>query len=169
MISRFSLIAVIWMMALAAAASWTGCGVKSPPVPPQAARPHQILDLRAASMKEGIRLTWGRPTTYEAGGRMNNLDHFAVLREDEQSGGAFRQIGEVQVTDQERFQQQHVFTFTDRDTTIGQSYVYEVVSYTQDHYRSQPSNHASIERTVPRPPPNPETFVLPTPTPLPLR
>ncbi len=169
MISRFRLIALIWMLALAAAASWSGCGVKSKPIPPAAARPHQIFDLRAASVKDGIRLSWGRPTTYEAGGRMNNLGRFVVLREDEQSGGAFRQIGEVPVTDQERFQQQHVFTYTDGDTAIGQSYVYEVISYTQDNYRSQPSNRASIERTVPRPPPNPETFVLPTPTPLPLR
>jgi hypothetical protein len=97
---------------------------------------------------------------------MRNLGYFAIMRSDGQ--GAFRQVGEVPVTDQDRFQQQQAFTFTDRDTTVGQSYVYQVVSYTQDDYQSAASNPAPVERTVPRPPPNPENFVLPTPTPLPL-
>ena len=166
MTRRFGSLVVLWILSLVVAAAWVACGVKSPPVPPQAARPQRILDLRGASVKDGVRLTWGRPTTYEAGGRMRNLGYFAIMRSDGQ--GAFRQVGEVPVTDQDRFQQQQAFTFTDRDTTVGQSYVYQVVSYTQDDYQSSPSNPASVERTVPRPPPNPENFVLPTPTPLPL-
>jgi len=158
--------ALVATLAFVAAAAWVGCGVKSPPVPPQAARPQRILDLRAVSVQDGVRLTWGRPTTYEAGGRMRNLGHFAIMRSGGQ--GLFRDVGEVAVTDQERFQQQQTFAFTDRDTSIGQSYTYQVVSYTLDDYRSGPSNPVEIARTVPRPPPNPETFVLPTPTPLPL-
>jgi hypothetical protein len=167
MITRLGLYSLAAIVSFAAAAAWAGCGVKSKPVPPQAARPQRILDLRAISVKGGIRLTWGRPATYEAGGRMRNLGYFEVTRADEQGG--FRQIGEVPVTDQERFQQQQSFSFTDSDTVTGQTYSYRVISYTQDGYKSEPSNEATIQRTVPKPPPNPETFVLPTPTPLPLR
>jgi hypothetical protein len=163
---RLAIGAVVALLALVAAAAWVGCGVKSPPVPPQAARPQRILGLRAESVENGVRLSWGRPTTYEAGGRMRNLGHFAVMRSDGQ--GLFRNVGEVPVTDQQRFQQQQAFGFTDHDTTIGHSYTYQIVSFTQDNYPSAPSNPVEIVRTVPRPPPNPETFVLPTPTPLPL-
>ena len=158
--------AVVGLLAVVAAAAWVGCGVKSRPVPPQAARPQRILDLHAVSVQEGVRLSWGRPTTYEAGGKMRNLGYFAIMRSDGQ--GIFRNVGEVPVTDQERFQQQQMFAYTDHDTTIGHSYTYHIVSYTLDNYRSAPSNPVEIERTVPRPPPNPETYVLPTPTPLPL-
>lgn len=158
--------AVVGLLAFVAAAAWVGCGVKSRPVPPQAARPQRILDLHAVSVQEGVRLNWGRPTTYEAGGKMRNLGYFAIMRSDGQ--GIFRTVGEVPVTDQQRFQQQQMFAFTDHDTTIGHSYTYQIVSYTQDNYRSAPSNPVEIARTVPRPPPNPETYVLPTPTPLPL-
>jgi hypothetical protein len=162
---RFALGAVVALLAFVAAAAWVGCGVKAPPVPPQAARPQRILDLHAESVQEGVKLSWGRPTTYEAGGKMRNLGYFAIMRSD---GQGFRNVGEVPVTDQERFQQEQMFAFTDHDTTIGHSYTYQIVSYTQDQYKSAPSNPAEIERTVPRPPPNPETFVMPTPTPLPL-
>ena len=163
---RFAIGAVVALLAFVAAAAWVGCGVKSPPVPPQAARPQRILDLRAVSVENGVRLSWGRPTTYEAGGKMRNLGYFAVMRSGGQ--GFFRSVGEVPVTDQQRFQQQQTFGFTDLDTTIGHSYTYQIISYTQDNYQSAPSNPVEIERTVPRPPPNPETYVLPTPTPLPL-
>lgn len=165
MTSRFSLLAITALVAFVAAASWIGCGVKSPPVPPQAARPQRIQDLRAASVKGGVRLSWSRPNTYEAGGKMRNLGHFVILRADQ---GVPHEVGEVPVTDQDRFQQQQLFTYTDRDTTLGQSYAYEIISWTQDNYKSAPSNEVSIERTEPRPPPNPENFILPTPTPLPL-
>lgn len=166
MTSRPIFAAITALAAFAAAAAWIGCGVKSPPVPPQAARPQRILDLRASSVKGGVRLSWSRPVTYEAGGKMRNLGHFAIIRGDEH--GLPNQVGEVPVTDQARFQQQQLFTFTDHDTTLGRSYTYEIISYTQDNYKSAPSNQVTIQRTEPRPPPNPENFVLPTPTPLPL-
>lgn len=163
--NRFGWLAVSAILAFVIAASWVGCGVKSPPVPPQAARPERILDLRAASEKNGIKLTWGRPDSYESGDKMRNLATFDVMRADQNEG--FRKIGVVQVTDQQRFQQQRVFTFLDRNATVGQSYSYQVTSNTDDDYESQPSNQVSLVRTVPPPPPNPENFVIPTPTPLP--
>src|SRR5215471_14368374 len=150
MISRFRILAFGGFVAFVSAALTVGCGVKSPPVPPQAARPTRIVNLHAASVKDGVRLVWGRPATYEAGGKMRNLGYFSVLRSE--SPGSFKEIGEVPVTDQQRFQQQQAFSYIDSNTTVGNTYSYQIVSFTQDDYKSSPSNTATIERTVPRPP-----------------
>ncbi len=76
-------------------------------------------------------------------------------------------ISALAVEDLQRFRQQRHFTFVDTDTVVGHRYRYRVVSITTDGYESLPSNQAEIVRTVPKPPPNPENFVLPTPVPLP--
>jgi hypothetical protein len=148
-----------------AAAGGAGCGVKSPPIPPQYARPQKILDLHAVSEKPSIKLTWGRPDSYEGGATMRNLGSFIVMRSSGQSG--YHEIGRVEVTDQTRFQQQQEFTYFDKGAVLGQSYHYEVIAMTTDGYKSQPSNEVTLVRSIPPPPPNPENFVVPTPAPLP--
>jgi hypothetical protein len=152
-------------LTIVAAALWIGCGVKSQPVPPQRAIPERIVGLSAAIQKSGILLTWERPEHYAAGGRMRNLDRFEVMRAS--VTGEYQKIGTVPVTDQQRFQQQRRFRYLDKDVQVGETYRYEITSETDDGYRSMPSNEAVITRTIPKPPPNPEHFVLPTPTPLP--
>ncbi len=159
--SAASLIAIVLCAAL-----WAGCGVKSAPVPPMAATPERITDLTAKSVKAGVRLSWGRPTHYALGGKMDNLGRFVVLRTPEKTT-SYRQLGTVAVTDQQRFQKQKHFSFLDKSATLGHTYTYAVIAETLDHYRSQPSNRVVITRAVPKPPPSPEHFVLPTPTPLP--
>lgn len=141
-----------------------GCGVKSAPISPEAARPEQILGLEATSAKNGVHLTWGRPEKYAGGDKMTDLASFSVSRAD--SVGPFQKIGEVAVTDQGRFQLQSNFDYIDRATEVGKTYRYQVVSSTSDGYLSEPSNVVTIERKVPPPPPNPENFVLPTPVPI---
>ncbi len=143
---------------------WLGCGVKSVPIPPEAARPEKILNLEGSSSNNGIRLTWSRPENYAGGQKMRDLGGFTINRS---TGDApFQKIGEVQVTDQGRFQVERTFTYTDKATELGSSYRYQVISNTTDGYHSEPSNIATIVRRVPKPPPNPETFVVPTPAPL---
>jgi hypothetical protein len=155
----------VGLMAFAAAGLWTGCGVKTPPLPIAYAEPQKILDLRAASVKGGIALTWGRPTAYAAGGPMHNLGSFVVMRS---SGNhPYQEIDRIEVTDLARFQQQQTFTYVDRGATLGQTYNYRVVSITTDGYRGAPSNEATVTRVNPTPPPNPENYVVPTPSPLP--
>lgn len=152
--------------AIVGSALWLGCGVKSAPVPPEEAVPERIADLSGTSVDKGIRLSWARPDRYAGGHKMRDLASFKLYRA-EGTGGGYRPVADIPVTDQTRFQQQHRFTYLDSDTRLGQVYRYEVVSQTADGYRSQPSNEAAITREKPTPPPNPENFVIPEPTPLP--
>jgi len=151
--------------ALVATAMWLGCGIKAPPVPPEFALPQQILDLRAESGAGGVRLIWSRPDTYASGKRMRDLRSFVVMRSKAEAPP--ERLVEIPVTDQERFRPQRDFSYFDRATKIGEAYSYTVISRTLGGYSSEPSNEASLVRTVPRPAPNPENFVLPTPVPLP--
>jgi hypothetical protein len=157
---------IVTLAALAMAAAWLGCGVKSLPIPPEDARPARILDLRAVSENRGVELSWGRPDTYASGAKMRDLGSFWVMRSDTQ--GQYRKVTEIPVTDRQRFQVQRRFSYLDSATEVGHAYSYRVVARTTDGYESEPSNEVALTRTVPRPPPNPETFVLPTPTPVPL-
>jgi hypothetical protein len=142
-----------------------GCGIKSKPEPPEAVRPQRIIDLTAVSVATGVRIRWSRPEHYAGGGRMRDLGKFEILRS---SGGELPSVvSTLTVEDLQRFRQQHHFTYVDTDTVVGNRYRYRVVSITTDGYESLPSNQAEIVRTVPKPPPNPENFVLPTPVPLP--
>ena len=144
---------------------WLGCGVKSVPIPPEAARPAKILNLEGTSSNNGIRLTWSRPENYAGGQKMRDLGGFTISRS---TGDApFQKIGEIPVTDQGRFQVERTFTYTDTATELGSTYRYQVISNTTDGYHSESSNIATVIRRVPKPPPNPETFVVPTPAPLP--
>jgi hypothetical protein len=152
------------MIVALASAAFPGCGVKSQPIPPEAARPEKIVGLEAANAKEGVRLTWDRPEAYAGGGKMKDLGSFSISRT--QEGKPAEKIGDIQVTDQGRFQVQNTFTFIDGSTIIGKTYHYQVTSSTTDGYVSEPSNDVSIERKKASAPPNPENFVVPTPVPL---
>ncbi|HEY6395416.1 MAG TPA: hypothetical protein VIX12_08370, partial [Candidatus Binataceae bacterium] len=137
-------------------ALYIGCGVKSPPIPPEDARPERILDLDAVSVPTGIELTWGRPERYSSGATLRDLGSFVVMR---QSQGELQKIADVPVTDTQRFQVQREFSFIDKTAQIGQAYHYLVTARTTDGYESLSSNDASAVRVVPQPPPNPDTFV----------
>jgi hypothetical protein len=141
-----------------------GCGVKSMPIPPEAARPEQILGLEAANAKEGIRLTWDRPELYAGGAKMKDLGGFTILRT--QEGKPVEKIGDIQVHDEGRFQVQNTFNFIDGDTIMGKTYHYQVTSNTTDGYVSVPSNDVTVVRKAASAPPNPDNFVVPTPVPI---
>ncbi|HXM88296.1 MAG TPA: hypothetical protein VN865_07660 [Candidatus Acidoferrales bacterium] len=141
-----------------------GCGVKSPPIAPEAARPEKIMGLEAANVKEGVRLTWDRPENYAGGQKMKDLGGFSITRKME--GGPVEKIGEVEVHDEGRFQVQNTFSFIDESTILGKTYHYQVTSNTTDGYVSEPSNDVTIERKHPSAAPNPDTFVVPTPVPI---
>jgi hypothetical protein len=156
----------LFVFTIAAVANlvFLGCGVKSMPIPPEAARPEQILGLEAANAKEGIRLTWDRPELYAGGSKMKDLGGFTILRA--QEGKPVEKIGDIQVHDEGRFQVQNTFNFIDGDTIMGKSYHYQVTSNTTDGYVSAPSNDATIVRKAASAPPNPDNFVVPTPVPI---
>jgi hypothetical protein len=148
------------------AAAWSaGCGVKSAPVPPEQAMPERILDLRADAAVGGIALSWGRPTRYAGGHTMRDLSAFVVMRAE--GDGPMAPLLEVPVTDQERFEVEHEFSYLDGETTMGARYRYAVIEETTDGYRSDPSNEVEVTRKRPSPLPNPDSFKLPLPSPLP--
>ena len=152
------------LIAALASATFLACGVKSQPIPPESARPEKIVSLEAANVKEGVRLTWDRPENYASGAKMKDLGGFTVSRAEE--GMKSEKIGDIEVTDQGRFQVQHTFEFIDGNTIMGKTYHYQVISNTTDGYVSEPSNEATILRKKPSAAPNPENFVVPTPVPL---
>jgi hypothetical protein len=152
------------MIAALANIVFLGCGVKSPPIAPEAARPEKIMGLEAANAKEGIRLTWDRPDNYAGGQKMKDLGGFTITRTME--GGPLEKIGEVEVHDEGRFQVQNTFAFIDGATIMGKTYHYQVTSSTTDGYVSEPSNDVTIVRKHATAPPNPDTFVVPTPVPI---
>lgn len=154
---------VLMITALASAMS-PGCGVKSQPIPPEAARPEKIARLEAANAKEGIRLTWDRPENYAGGAQMKDLGSFSISRA--QEGKPAEKIGEIEVHDEGRFQVQNSFTFVDGAALMGKTYHYQVTSSTTDGYVSEPSNDVAIVRKTASAPPNPDTFVVPTPVPI---
>lgn len=162
---RANALTLALVIAALANAIFLGCGVKSTPIPPEAARPEQILGLEAANAKDGIRLTWDRPTNYAGGEKMKDLGGFSISRT--QEGKPAEKIGEIEVHDEGRFQVQNTFTFIDGDTIMGKTYHYTVTSNTTDGYVSLPSNDVTIVRRNASAPPNPDTFVVPTPVPLP--
>jgi len=151
--------------ALAVAVVATGCGVKSPPVAPQQAMPERIVGLEATAQKNGVRLSWERPDRTAGGHSIRDLGSFEVERAEDTA--TFEPLVNIPVTDQDRFQQQRKFTYLDAAAQIGHHYRYQVISATQDSYRSDPSNEAEITYQPPKPPPNPEDFVIPQPKPLP--
>jgi hypothetical protein len=153
-------------LVIAALASLTfpACGVKSQPIPPEAARPERILGLEAANAKDGIRLTWDRPTAYAGGQKMKDLSGFVISRT--VANGQLEKLGEIEVHDEGRYQVQNTFNFTDQATVMGTTYHYQVTSNTTDGYVSEPSNVVTIVRQHASAPPNPDTFVVPTPVPI---
>jgi hypothetical protein len=142
-----------------------GCGVKSPPIPPERAVPERIVGLDATSQKNGVLLSWERPDETAGGGKLRDLGSFEVERAE--NSGPFEDLIEIPVTDQDRFQQQRRFSYLDAGAQVGHHYRYQVISSTVDSYRSDPSNEAEITHELPKPPPNPEDFVIPQPKPLP--
>jgi hypothetical protein len=161
---RANLLTLVLATAALATAVFLGCGVKSPPIAPEAARPEKIMGLEAANAKEGIRLTWDRPENYAGGGKMKDLGSFSISRA--QEGQPAEKIGDIQVHDEGRFQVQNSFEFIDGSTIMGKTYHYQVTSSTTDGYVSEPSNEVVIVRKTASAPPNPDNFVVPTPVPL---
>ncbi|HVN27522.1 MAG TPA: hypothetical protein VMT64_03505 [Candidatus Binataceae bacterium] len=151
--------------ALAAAIAIPACGVKSPPIPPQEAVPERIVGLTATAQKNGVLLSWERPDRTAGGHTMRDLGSFEIDRAEDIA--AFAQLVRLPITDNDRFQQQRQFTYLDAGAQIGRHYRYRIISSTLDHYRSDPSNAAEITYEKPKPPPNPEDFVIPQPKPLP--
>jgi hypothetical protein len=124
-----------------------GCGRKTLPRPPELVAPEIIKDLEGSNSKDGILLSWKRPTQYADGSRMLDLAGFQIERST--AGGEFVLLTSLQVTDRDRFRQIRNFRHLDGAVSDGEVYRYRIVSFTTDRYFSLPSPVMEIGRHTP--------------------
>jgi hypothetical protein len=127
---------------LVAALLVPACGRKADPQPPELVRPRTIVNLVGDASADGVRLRWTRPNEYVNGRRMDDLGGFLVFRG--APGMIAQELADIPVADRERFQREKKFEYLDRRIGPGRTYYYRIVSYTTDHYYSDPSNQVTI-------------------------
>lgn len=121
---------------------FAACGLKADPRGADQVRPKTITSLTSQVAADGVHLEWQRPATYLAGGRMDDLGGFLVFRG--LPGQQAEKIGEIGVSDRERFRPERKFQYVDKNVTKGATYYYRVISYTLDKYFSFPSNQVTV-------------------------
>ena len=138
-----------WAIAILLLASSLSCGRKAPARPPEDVLPKTITDVSSTNLADGIQLSWSRPVNYADGTRMTDLAGFVIERAvGTEPRTAFKRLRALEVSDRDRFRQIKRFQYLDRDTVVGTTYQYRVVSFTLDRYFSPPSNAVTIERIV---------------------
>ena len=132
------------------AALVSACGLKADPRGADQVRPKTITSLTSQQAKDGVRLAWTRPASYLNGQRMDDLGGFLIFRG--LPGQEAETIGDVPVSDRERFRPEQKFEYVDKSVTSGSTYYYRVISYTLDKYPSYPSNQVTIAVATPAAP-----------------
>ena len=137
--SRPRLLAVLALLAFAGSVP-QGCGNKTPIQPPGRIQPRPPTSLAARSAPSGVALTWGRPTTYTGGSRMNDLAGFEIWRAPVGGGPEDTlRVGTLTINDQERFRQERNLEWIDTAAVPDTDYSYSVIAFTFDGYRSEPA------------------------------
>lgn len=132
------------------------CGNKTPVRPPELVQPKPATSLVARSAKDGVVLTWRRPSEYTGGGRMNDLGGFEIERAPSEGAGDFARIGRVELDDQTRFRPQRDIAWTDSTAAAGMRYRYRVIAFTLDGYESAAAGPVTVEFEPSKaPPPGP--------------
>ncbi len=129
-------------LALCAAILVAACGLKADPRGADQIRPKTISNLTAQPAGDGVHLAWQRPSNYVNGQRMDDLGGFLVFRG--APGQEAAQIGDVLVSDRERFRPEKKFEYVDKQAAKGETFYYRVISYTTDKYYSFPSNQVTV-------------------------
>ncbi len=131
------------------ALSLLGCGSKGPLRTPQGAVPEPIKDLRGKAGKQGINLTWSRPTRYLDGKELSDLASFVIFRKElvkdcPQCPSPYRQLKTVDVEDQQKFIKRKQFGYVDQELQPGTVYRYRVFSKVADGTMSDPSDEVEV-------------------------
>lgn len=126
-----------------------GCGSKGPLRAPEGAVPEKIQDLRGKAGKQGIDLTWPRPTRYVDGKELNDLVSFLIFRKEiakncPECPAPFRQLATVDVEDQQKFMKRKQFGYVDQAVQPQTVYRYRVISKIADGTLSEPSNEVEV-------------------------
>jgi hypothetical protein len=128
-----------------------GCGKKGEPRAPELAMPQLIKNLAAKPDRNGIVLTWSRPTEYVDGKPLTDLTGFVIFRKDlsptcPECPVPYRPLTAVNVEDREKFVKQKQYRFIDENAQAQMIYRYRVSSQLKDGSLSNPSNEVEVTR-----------------------
>jgi hypothetical protein len=128
-----------------------GCGKKGAPRAPELAMPELIRNLTAKPDRNGIVLTWSRPTDYVDGKPLTDLTGFVIFRKDlsptcPECPVPYRPLTAVNVEDREKFVKQKQYRFIDENAQAQTIYRYRVSSQLKDGSLSNPSNEVEATR-----------------------
>lgn len=127
---------------------FTGCGKKGDPIPPKLTLPPAIVDLGAASIEEGIALSWSAPEVTE------RIDHFRILRSeiaaDQDCMGCpqeYRPFMTIKITDPNLTREREKkFRYIDVSVTAGRYYSYRMAACDSRGQCGELSAHAGCLR-----------------------
>ena len=134
-----------------------GCGVKTPPIPPDVLVAKPINDLQGTVKEGAIDLTWSVPEENQNGSKPVDLVSFRVLRREETKGclecpGEFLKRAEFDLRSNQGFlREDNTITWQDTDLKEGVIYIYKVISVNHWGYPSLPSNEVVIRWGTPAP------------------
>lgn len=128
-----------------------GCGKKGEPRAPELAMPQLIKNLTAKPDRNGIVLSWSRPTEYVDGRSLTDLTGFVIFRKDlsptcPECPVPYRPLAAVNVEDREKFVKQKQYRFIDENAQAQMIYRYRVSSRLKDGSLSNPSNEVEATR-----------------------
>ena len=128
-----------------------GCGKKGEPRAPELAMPQLIKNLTAKPDRNGIVLSWSRPTEYVDGRSLTDLTGFVIFRKDllptcPECPVPYRPLAAVNVEDREKFVKQKQYRFIDENAQAQMIYRYRVSSQLKDGSLSNPSNEVEATR-----------------------
>jgi len=95
-----------------------------------------------------VEIVFRRPTETVGGRRMNDLGGFQIERAAE-DGVQFVQIGDFQLSEEQRFRQDRRLEWTDASAVPGETYLYRVIAYTLDGYHSKAAGPIKVTFTPP--------------------
>jgi len=136
-----------FLFALVCCLVFFGCGSKGALRTPEGAIPEPIKDLKAKAGKQGIDITWTRPSKYIDGKDLNDLAGFIIFRKEisktcPECPVPYRERAIVNVEDQQKFQKRKQYGFVDQELQPQTIYRYRVFSKVMDDSLSDPSNEA---------------------------
>jgi hypothetical protein len=142
-----------YLLLFAAALFLVSCGLKAPPLPPEAVVPDRITDLRLKQIEGGVTLKWTIPTTDTEGMELVDLVGFKVLRKDVPDkdidcppcSGDFREIADftLSVPGKAQISGDSVY-YSDTSLSPSITYTYVVVSYNSVGNFSKTSNPIDV-------------------------
>ena len=143
--SRWVIVFLLILMSVA-------CGKKGDPRAPELATPQTIKNLNAKPDRNGVALTWSRPTQYVDGREIKDLTGFVIFRKElsqtcPDCPVPYRPLTTVMVEDQEKFIKQKQYRYIDQEAQPKVVYRYRVSSQLKDGSLSEPSNEVEITRS----------------------